>query len=111
MYLLKLGAHFIIGGIIIASVYHFATVVKNPALAAIFGAFPLTILCCYIIQDRNLLGIYAQSMVIVLMISIVAFIVMIGLIVWTKIQPIYIITLVLGLWTIAQWVRYRLIQR
>ena len=46
------------GGIIVASVYHFATVVHDPAFAAILGAFPLTILCCYIIHDPVLLKEY-----------------------------------------------------
>lgn len=107
MHLVRLGLHFLFGGVILASVYHFATVVKDPAFAAILGAFPLTILCCYIIRDRAVLGDYARTMLSVLALTFVVFVVMIGLIVGTNLHPLIIVTLGLGLWTIMQWLRYQ----
>ena len=98
--------HFILGGAIIASVYHFATVVKDHALAAILGAFPLTILRCYIIRDRTLLREYARNMLSVLGLTFLLFIV-IGLIGYTTIQPVIIVSVVLVLWLMVQWLRYQ----
>ena len=107
MDLVRLVLHFVLGGAIIASAYYFATVVKDPALAAILGAFPLTILCCYIIRDRTLLREYARNMLSVLGLTFLLFIVMIALIGYTTIHPVIIVSVVLVLWLIVQWLRYQ----
>ena len=106
MSFLQLGFHFLFGGIIVASVYHFATVVHDPAFAAILGAFPLTILCCYIIHDPVTLKEYAHNMLSVLGLTFGTFIVMIGLIAWTRLHPVVIVSIVLSLWICIQWFRY-----
>ena len=104
--MLRIALHFLVGGLIVASVYHYATVAKDPALAAILGAFPLTILCCYIIHDRRTLGHYAHNMLTVLCLTFVTFVMMMGLVAWTQLHPVIIVTIILGIWTLLQWLRY-----
>lgn len=106
---------FLIGGLFFSTVYYLSNTLKNPALAAIVGAFPVAIVCGYMIQTKQLFNMYIKNSLITMMITLVVIITIILIISTTTltstISHYIIITIALLIWSSLQFVKYKTIEK
>ena len=102
---------FLIGGLFFSSVYYLSNTLKNPALAAIIGAFPVVIVCGYMIQTKPLFDMYIKNSLITMMITLVILTSIILITKATTIPQYLIITLALLTWFVVQFVKYKTIEK
>ena len=106
---------FLLGGLFFSTVYYLSNTLKNPALAAIVGAFPVVIVCGYMIQTKKLFNMYIKNSLITMMITLVVLISIILIISKTTltstISHYIIITIALLIWSSLQFVKYKTIEK
>ena len=106
---------FLLGGLFFSTVYYLSNTLKNPALAAIVGAFPVVIVCGYMIQTKQLFNMYIKNSLITMMITLVVLITIILIISKTTltstISHYIIITIALLIWSSLQFVKYKTIEK
>tara|TARA_B100000795_G_scaffold269881_1_gene260880 strand:- start:3108 stop:3434 length:327 start_codon:yes stop_codon:yes gene_type:complete len=100
--------HFILGGILFSSVYYFSNVMNDPIISAIIGAIPITIICGFIVANRNSSVVYFKNVLITLMITAMLIIGLWYTIKKTNIDKNVLILLALIIWIIIQYIRYNL---
>ena len=100
---------FMIGGTVFAGVYYLSTVVKNPALGALLGAAPLSILCIYVLTTKNVARCYVQNIIIVMILTVLSLLVLYYLLHYYS--PVIAVTIALLLWTILQKIKYDYLDR
>jgi len=102
----KILTNFFLGGIIFSSIYYFSNTLKNPGLSAIISLLPISIICSYIIQDKNILLKHCNNLLYVLVITFISIIFLIMLLKNVYINKHYLITLVLFFWIATQFIFY-----
>uniref|UniRef100_A0A6C0F6N9 DUF3147 domain-containing protein n=1 Tax=viral metagenome TaxID=1070528 RepID=A0A6C0F6N9_9ZZZZ len=98
--------HFLLGGILFSLISYTSNILKNPALSAIVALLPISIISCYIIQDKHLLLKHCNNLLYVLVITFILIIFLIFLLKNVAINKNYLITLVIFFWIIMQSLFY-----
>jgi len=98
---------FILGGIFLATIYYIANIINNPALAAILGALPFTLLSCFVIKDSKILKSYCKHMCVIMMITFSTLLLLIFLINNYNFNTVYLIMGILILWTIMMYIKIK----
>ena len=100
--------NFLLGGFLFVAIYYSANTLKNPDLSAIISLLPLSIICCYIINDQKILK--KHTLLLVPTIFITAFV---ALLLYSFIQininKYIAITAALVIWIILQYLRVKVI--
>ena len=111
----KLLFTFLVGGTIITGVYYLSMVLQQPALAAILGAVPISLICCYFLTNKKNLNCYANNSMIVLMITVFCLGILTFLLKLSESQSyqsiLLIITVTLAIWLLLQWCQYRIVEK
>lgn len=95
---------FILGGTFVSLVYYLANTINNPALAALLGFTPFAIFCCYIMRTRNILKSYMKYGFCVGSITILMVLLGYLLLEYTNIERYNLITGILILWFVLQYI-------
>ena len=100
---------FLLGGSLFVAIYYVANILKNPDLSAIISLLPLSIICCYIIKDLEILKKYTILIIpTILITALVAFLLYVAL--KLNINKYITITLALLIWIVLQYIRVRFIR-
>ena len=100
--------NFITGGVLFSLIYYTANILKNPSLSAIIALLPIGIICCYIIKSEKLTKQYLENSLIVIFITGLIMILGLYLIEYVKIKKNILISLLLVLWFLIQYIRYKI---
>ena len=97
---------FLFGGFYFLLIYYAANIIKNPDLSAILCLLPLSLICGYIIYDREILKKHALSVIPTIMITALLNLVLYYLLV-LNIERYSAITGAIILWVIVQYIRIK----
>jgi uncharacterized membrane protein YoaK (UPF0700 family) len=100
----KLFVNFITGGVLFSLIYYTANILENPSLSAIIALAPISIICCYIIKSKKLTKQHLENCLIVAFITGLTMLLGLYLIEHVKIKKNILISLLLVLWFIAQYI-------
>ena len=95
---------FMLGGTIFTGVYYLSTIVKNPALAALLGAVPISLLCIYILTNKKIAQCYVRNIMVILFLTIIVFGILLFL--FPYFSPLIAVTIALFLWVLLQAGKY-----
>ena len=73
--------NFLFGGILFSSIYYASNILKNPFLSALCALLPLSIVCGYIINNRNLVIKYYKN---IANISVITLIIILSLFIFSN---------------------------
>ena len=101
---------FLFGGIIMIAIYIAINEYNNGAVSAIIAALPMCLMCCYIINNRELLLKHGYNLIPVILLTVLTICVLIYFIKYTKYSIITSVTIILILWVILQFSRIKLLE-
>ena len=104
----KLFVNFIIGGILFSLICYTANILENPSLSAIIALAPISIICCYTIKSEKITKQYLENSSMVIFITGLIMLLGLYLIEYVKINKNILISLLLVLWFVAQYIRYEI---
>lgn len=99
--------NFLFGGIIFTFIYLAANVYKNAAVYAVISLLPLSILCAYIINGAEMIIKHSWNLIPVAIITIFCVLLLILLLKKTNINKNILITIVLIVWSILQYIKIK----
>ena len=100
--------NFILGGLLFSSIFYTSNILKDPSLSAIIALAPISIIACYIIKSKNLTKQYLENSFIVIFLTGLIILFGLYLIKFTKIEKNILICLLLIIWFIIQYIRYKI---
>lgn len=104
--ILKLLTNFLLGGLIFVLIYVTANILESPEISSLFAAVPLSILCGYVIHDKDILIAHNKNLIPTLLLTVILIVLLIILIKY-NINPFIAITGVLIVWIIIQYLRIK----
>ena len=99
--------NFLFGGIIFTLIYLAANVYKNAALSAVLSLLPLSIFCAYIINGEEMIVKHSWNLIPVAIITIFCVLLLIILLKKTNVNKNILITIVLIVWIILQYLKIK----
>ena len=104
--ILKLLTNFLFGGLLFVLIYLAANIYKRPEISSLLSLLPLSIICGYIIHDREILVKHNKNLIPISIFTIVVTILLIVLLKY-NVNPFIAITSVLIFWIITQYLRIK----
>ena len=104
--ILKLLINFLFGGLLFVLIYLAANIYKRPEISSLLSLLPLSIICGYIIHDREILVKHNINLIPTSIFTIVVTILLIVLLKY-NVNPFIAITCVLIVWIIIQYLRIK----
>jgi hypothetical protein len=103
----KLSFNFILGGILLSSIYYCANTIKNPSLAAAIALIPISIFSGFIIKNVDICQKYYENSIYVLVITFCLLLILIQLLKKRIFSKNIAISIMLILWFILQFYRHK----
>jgi uncharacterized membrane protein YoaK (UPF0700 family) len=104
----ELSFHFILGGVLLSTIYYFANIIEDPSLSAIIALLPISLLAGIIIKKRDICKKYYKNAIPTLIITILLILLLIKLLDLEKYPKNMIIFAIIIMWIILQYCRHKI---